>query len=115
MAISTLQTLEIIEAMENFLDEKRPPEHLREQVDLMYKIEGQSVLIYEVRPVWNKPGEFGEYGVAKATYVNSNDEWKVYWLRSNQKWYPYTPHEYVSTLKEFADIVLEDKHHCFFG
>jgi len=45
MAIDILQTLEVIEVMENFLSRKRPPEHLRNQLDIGYKIEDQSIIV----------------------------------------------------------------------
>ncbi len=41
MAINVLQTLEVIEAMENFLTKVRPPENFRNQLDVGYKIEDQ--------------------------------------------------------------------------
>ena len=48
MAIDTLQTLDIIEVMENFLARKRPPEHIRPKLDIDYKIEEQSIIIFEI-------------------------------------------------------------------
>ena len=40
MAIDILQTLDVIEAMENFIARKRPPENIRDKLDLSFKIEG---------------------------------------------------------------------------
>ena len=45
--------------MESFLARKRPTVEIRKQVDLAYRISGQSVEIFEVRPAWknlNRPG-----------------------------------------------------------
>jgi hypothetical protein len=56
MSISLLQTVDIIEVMENFIESKRPPEELRDKVDLSFKIEGQSVIVYEIRALFPKPG-----------------------------------------------------------
>lgn len=69
MGLNALNTTEIIEVMENFVDKKRPPEHIRHKLDLSYRIENQSVFIYEIRPSWNDPEEIMHSDIAKATYV----------------------------------------------
>lgn len=115
MAVNTLQMVDIIEVMENFLDKARPPEHIRPQMDVSYNIEGQSVIIYEVRPRWDRPEQKAEHAVAKATYVKTTDCWKVYWMRGNLKWNPYGPKSTVQTLREFTEVVNKDSHGCFWG
>ena len=71
MAIDILQTLDVIEVMENFISRKRPPEHLRNQLDIGYKIEDQSIIIFEIRPQWNKPEIILEHPFAKTTFVKA--------------------------------------------
>lgn len=115
MAIDTLQTLEIIEAMENFLARKRPPEHIRPKLDIDYKIEEQSIIIFEIRPQWDKPEIIREHCVAKATFVKAKNQWKVFWMRANLKWHSYTPKPIVNFVEEFIKLVEEDKQHCFWG
>lgn len=115
MAIDILKTVDIIEIMENYLEKIRPPESIRKQLDLSYKIEDQSVILTEVRPIWNQPGEYVEYGYAKTTFVKNKNIWKIFWLQANLKWFAYEPTPQVSSLKEFLKIVHKDKHHCFKG
>jgi hypothetical protein len=115
MAIDALQTVEIIAVMENFLEIKRPPEKIRHKVDLAYKIEGQSILIYEIRPRWDKPEELMESDIAKTTFVKSKQVWKIFWMRSDLKWHSYSPKPTVKQLKDFTALVAQDKSHCFFG
>ena len=115
MAIDVFKTVEIIEVMENFLYNKRPDEAIRHQVDLIYKIENQSVIISELRPSWSKPGEVIERGIAKATYFKNKNNWKVFWSRADGQWHGYTPKLIVEDLKEFVALVEEDKHYCFWG
>lgn len=115
MAIDSLQTLEVIEVMENFLNEKRPPEHIRDKLDIGYNIEGQSIIIFEIRPQWDKPEIIRESPFAKTTFVKAKNHWKVFWMRADLNWYSYDPQPTVDTLKEFTKLVIEDKHHCFFG
>ena len=77
---------------------------------------GQSIEIFEIRPTWRgAAGEITEHGVAKATYVQARDLWKVYWLRADLKWHPYPPTPQVGSVGKFLALVQEDAHHCFFG
>jgi hypothetical protein len=115
MAIEPLQNLTIIEEMENFLSRKRPPEDIRHKVDVSYKIENQSIIIFEIIPRWDKPDEKIESPVAKCTFVKTKNIWKIFWLRANLKWYLYEPKSGVKSLREFLDVVEEDKHGCFWG
>jgi hypothetical protein len=115
MTIDTLQTLEVIEAMENFLARKRPPKHIRAQLDIGYKIENQSITIFSIRPQWNNPEIIREHPAAKTTFVKSKNHWKLFWMRADLKWHPYPPKPTVRSVKEFAKLVEEDRHHCFWG
>ncbi|MBK9733119.1 MAG: DUF3024 domain-containing protein [Chitinophagaceae bacterium] len=115
MAIDALQTLDVIEAMENFIARKRPPEHIRAQLDLGYKIENQDIFVFEIRPKFEKPSEKRASPIAKTTFVKAKNHWKVFWMRADLKWHSYTPMPTVKTVNEFCKLVEEDKHYCFFG
>ncbi len=108
-------TVDVIEAMENYIAAIRPPEEIRDKVDIAYKIDNQSIIIYEIRPVWHKPGKKVESGVAKATYVKSSGKWKLYWKRASGKWDRYDPDLEVDDIKKVIEIIMEDRHHCFWG
>ena len=77
----------------------RPPEHIRNQLDIKYSLEGRSIIIYEV----------------KLTYVKTTDCWKLYWMRSDLKWHSYDPDPEVDTLKEGLQAVKADQLGCFRG
>jgi hypothetical protein len=115
MSLSSLQVVDIIEVMENFMEKKRLPETSRPKVDIKYEIDDQSVVIYELRRPSDKPGEMSEHGVAKATFVKSSNEWKVFCLESDLKWHAYQPHPRVKSLNEFVGLVQQDSHGCFWG
>jgi hypothetical protein len=115
MAIDILQTVDIIEVMENFLERKRPSKEIRNQLDIGYKLEDQSIILFEIRPKWNKPDVICEYPFAKATFVKKTSIWKVYWMKADLKWHSYPAQQTVKNLKDFTKLVEEDKHHCFFG
>jgi Protein of unknown function (DUF3024) len=110
-----IQTADIIEACENLLQKRRPPENIRHQVDLNYRIDNQSVLIFEVRSRWDKTNEFFESPIAKTTWVKSKNCWKVFWLRADLKWHSYKPVATVKSISEFVKLVDQDKHGCFWG
>ncbi len=115
MAISEFEVKRCKKAMDKFMAKRRPPAHIRDKFDLGYRIEDQSVEIFEIRPRWDKPSEKMESPVAKATYIKTRKLWKVYWQRADLKWHAYTPSPTVGELEEFLEIVDEDQYGCFFG
>ena len=115
MTLDSRKSVDIIETMENYLSKNRPPVEIRPELDLGYEITGQSVILFEIRPVWNNPSEIQHMPYAKATLVLKNNEWKVYWMRGNLKWYPYDPKPRVKKLSDFLKLVEDDKYACFKG
>lgn len=115
MALDILKTADVIESFENFLDKHRPPEHLREKIDIDYKIDNQSVIIFEVRPHWKDTGKVTESPIVKTTWVKTQQVWKIFWMRSDLKWHQYEPVPRVKTLTEFIQVVDDDKYGCFWG
>lgn len=115
MALDITQATEIIEALENFLEKRRPPEEMRNKVDLAYRIEDQSVIIYSIRPHWQNQSEKIEHPIAKTTWVHTQQVWKVFWMRADSKWHGYDPQPKVKTIQQFLKLVNEDQYGCFWG
>jgi hypothetical protein len=115
MALDLMQTIQSIEVLENYIERIRPPENMRAKLDVSYKIDGQSIIIHEIRPSLVVKNKILEPLIAKATYVRTQKLWKVFWRRATQKWEGYAPHPTVKSLNEFVDLVEEDKYHCFWG
>lgn len=113
MAIDALDAVEIIEVLENYIARNRPPEHIRKQLDIGYRIENQSIYLFELRPDWQIPEIIRHEDFAKTTFVKRQNTWKVYWLRGNLKWYTYDPKPQVKKLIDFLKLVDEDKYACF--
>ena len=101
--------------MEGFLNHRRPRKEIRHELDINYKIEGQSIIIYEVRPDWKDKEVITETPVAKTTWMQSKKVWKIFWMRGDLKWHAYTPKPQVKTLEEFLEEVGKDPLHCFWG
>lgn len=115
MALTKEQITEIEQAAAKYMYYHRPPSEIRGQLDLAYRIDGQDVYMFEIRPQWDKPEVQTETAVAKTTYIKSKNLWKIYWMRSNLKWYHYEPVPFVKTISAFFDLVAEDELSCFFG
>ncbi|MAR72528.1 MULTISPECIES: DUF3024 domain-containing protein [unclassified Halomonas] len=115
MAFNDLERKRVEKAAVAFVEKHRPPPQLRSKLDLAFRIDGQSLEIFEVSPRYDKPDEKLEIPVAKAKYVRSQDVWKVYWQRADLKWHGYTPCPQVGTVEAFLELVGRDEMACFFG
>lgn len=115
MAFNELERKRIEKNLDRFIQAHRPPPHIRNELDLGFRLQGQSVELFEIRPAWDNPSQKMESPVAKATYVKTQDLWKIYWMRADLKWHSYPPAPEVDTLDVFLALVAEDKHACFFG
>jgi hypothetical protein len=102
-------------AMEPFMAKRRPPKQVREQVDLAFRFEDQSVILYEIRPFWSDPSQIIKEPIAKASYVRTSKEWKVFWQRADLKWHAYEPCPRVRRIKDFLALVDEDRYGSFWG
>ncbi|MEZ2145845.1 DUF3024 domain-containing protein [Bradyrhizobium sp. DN5] len=98
-----------------FVEKRRPPPHLRAKVDLAFRIAGQSVELFELRPHFQDKDRVLEHPIAKATYNKSKKIWKVFWQRADMKWHGYQPYPEAASIEEFLEVVREDTHCCFFG
>lgn len=116
MAFNEAESRNVAQALEGFLDRKRPPPEIRHELDLAYRVEDQSVLLFEVRPAWRgPPGVTIEIPIAKTTYVRKHDHWRVYWQRADLKWHRYDPAQEVRTIEAFLNLVERDEYSAFFG
>jgi hypothetical protein len=116
LALNDIELARVRRALDGFLEKRRPPPHIRPELDIGYRISGQSVEIFERRPVWRgAPGESSEHAFAKATYVRTREVWRIFWLRQDLKWHGYEPAAEVESIDAFCRVVDEDHYHCFFG
>ena len=115
MALNDIERKRIETAVDAYIQKHRPPPHIRPQLDIGYRVSGQSVEIFEIRPRWNEPSEKMEHPVAKATFVRSTELWKVFWRRADLKWHGYEPLPAVGSIEKFLAAVEKDEHACFWG
>jgi hypothetical protein len=115
MSFSELELKRIEKALSAFLAKRRPPAHLRQKLDLGYRLSGHSVELFEIRPQWDDPNIIHEHPFAKATHVKAQNVWNVYWRRADLKWHGYKPVPTVPSIEKFLDVVDADDHARFFG
>jgi len=115
MALTEFEEKKCEKLVRQFVEKRRPPAYMRNKLDLSFRVQGQSVEIFEIRPMWREPNKKIEGPVAKATYVRTSKVWKVYWQRADLKWHSYKPNPQVKTLEKFLEVVDRDEYGCFFG
>lgn len=115
VALNDIERKRLENAVAAFVLELRPPPHVRPKLDYGFRITGQSVELFEIRPKWDQPELKRESSFAKATYVRSKGTWRVYWMRSDLKWHSYEPASVVPGIEDFLALVRQDPYACFFG
>lgn len=115
MAFTKAELAQHRKTVNAFIERRRPPVELRNQVDLSFRITNQSIELFEIRPRYDDPQSRIETPIAKTTWVKSQKVWRVYWQRVDLKWHRYPPLPEVTSLQAFIDAVEADEHHCFFG
>ncbi len=68
----------------SFIEAKRPADpEIRKQLDYGYSWDGQTALLFEIRPQWDDPTKILELPFAKLRFVKSSKIWKLYWMRGS--------------------------------
>jgi len=101
--------------IDDYIQAKRPPVELREQVDLGYSFKNNEVLLFQIRPQWDDQSKKNEYPFARCKYVKTQQIWKIYWMRASGKWELYEPNPKVADIESFIKIIESDEHGCFWG
>jgi hypothetical protein len=57
MALSEFEISRYEKLVAEFAQRRRPPPHLRDKVDLAFRVNGQSIELYEVRAHWRDAGK----------------------------------------------------------
>jgi hypothetical protein len=115
MALNDIERKQVEKAVGAFIEKRRPSAHVRPKLDFGFRVSGQSVELFEIRPRWDRPTVKRESSFAKATFVRTQGKWKVYWMRADLKWHSYDPLPEVAAIEQFLAAVQRDEHACFFG
>ena len=115
MAFNDIERKRIENIVGAFVERLRPPPHIRPKLDFGFRVAGQSIELFEIRPQWDKLEIKHEHPFAKATFVREKRRWKIYWKRADLKWHGYEPVPEVAVVEEFLAVVQKDELSCFFG
>ena len=55
MAFSEFEIKKYEMVLGAYVESHRPPPHIRDKVDMGFRVQGQSVEIFEIRPCWQDP------------------------------------------------------------
>ena len=101
MAFTDLEYQAVKKEVHQFIESIRPPEHIRNELDIVYSINDQTIDIGEQRPVWQ--GNPGETNILPSA---------IYWMRKDMKWHQYSTE---LSLTDALELVRADPDCCFFG
>lgn len=83
MPFTEFETARIEAAMSDFMAKRRPPPEIRDKLDLGYRIEGQSVVIFSIRPFWRDTSETIEEPTGQLLHSDPSREACLVWEREN--------------------------------
>lgn len=115
MSFNEIEEHKYKKIIEDYLKIKRPPENIRDQIDIDYNIDDQSIIIYTNRPSFDDESRKVESPNIKFTYIKKNNVWKIYWLRANMKWVNYEPSPEFKKLENCIKVLDKDSLGCFWG
>lgn len=115
MSLSEFDRRRVEKAVSAYVERRRPPAHLRDQLDIGFLVDGQSVELFTLRPAWDNPDELLQHPAAKATFVKRTQTWKIYWIRADLRWHAYQPAAEVASIEDFLAVVERDECSCFWG
>jgi hypothetical protein len=95
--------------------EGRIPEHLLNQIKILYEVRGHEVKIIETRPHFIRKHEWTEHPVARMKYDPGTLKWQLYWRRASGKWMKYPELTPTSRLQSLIEVIKEDRFGVFWG
>ena len=93
----------------------RVPAEARAELRVGYRVEGNSVILYEERPAFRPPYGWLELVVAKFTYVKSRRQWRLYCQHRDRRWHGYQALPTAARLATLLDEVGRDPTGIFWG
>lgn len=111
MEFNDTELIQINQCMDVFMEKLRPPEHLRDEHDLMYEIVGQAVFVNEIR---NVMGRTVETEIAKVVFDRTQNGWKLFFMGKSGQWEGLFT-DLIPTFSDAIKVVEDDEAGIFFG
>ncbi|WP_368643330.1 DUF3024 domain-containing protein [Castellaniella ginsengisoli] len=113
MALSELELARVHRTMGAYIARRRPRPEIRDELDIGYSVENQSVIVHEDRRLYD--GSRMIEPVAKVTWVKTQRIWKIFWMRADLRWHGYEPLAAARTLDKVLEEIDADPYGCFWG
>jgi hypothetical protein len=97
-------TKRLVESKLSSYCEQRVPLHVRDRVKLAFKIRGNSVTLFEQRPVYREKSKWVDIPVAQFRFNLSRSLWTLYCADRNSKWHEYLP---AALTRDFDMLLAE--------
>ena len=111
--------MSVVDLIENqirkYIEHKRPPIEIRDQLDIDYSYKNNTLEIFEIRPRFDNKKIYHNISIAKAKFVKSQNCWKIYWMRASGKWVGYDPISNIFSISDVLKEIEDDRHGCFWG
>jgi hypothetical protein len=88
---------------------------VRARLMIGYRFEGPAIVLFESRPRFLRPDEWGEEAVAKFRYVASRRHWQLFCMHRDLKWHRYEILPEAESLAELVTEVRRDPTGIFWG
>ena len=114
MAIPDTTSLIIESTLISYIEGKIPA-HVRDKVRLSYRFRGNTITLFEHRPVFNKQGKWTDSPVAQFRYNPGGNKWTLYCADRNSRWHRYDDLEPAEDFDVLLQEVDEDPTGIFWG
>lgn len=112
MPISEIERRKAEKVLAAYCAERTDPA-LRDQLEIVYRVEGNCAYIAERRPHWQDSSIVRDHDVAKLRFVVDQRAWTLYWRDSNLKWHLF---EDCPPTPSIADLLpMVDSEPIFYG
>ncbi|VEB72398.1 Protein of uncharacterised function (DUF3024) [Providencia rustigianii] len=111
MALNDIEVAQIKRCMNFFMEKRRPAPFIRDEIDLIYEIQDQSVIIKEIRHVM---GRTIESPIAKITFNRTRNGWKLFAMNQKGEWEKLF-NDLIPTFSDAIRVVEDEDLDCFFG
>jgi len=91
------------------------PRRVRDKVRLSFRINGNVIDLFELRPRFQAPSQWQEESIARFRYVQSRRVWRLYCQYRDLRWHEYEPRFEAPSFDELLTEVDDDPTGIFWG
>ena len=99
--------------VEDFIESIRPPADVRDKLDIGYRYENSTLMIFQIRLHQDPEAGKVQIPVAKTRFIKSRSVWVIYWMSGDGNWKKYEPNPEVNSIRDVFDELMEDRHQRF--